>query len=158
MTNLHRNTFAKIRQKWKFWHGLPSIDKILQYNIPNHMLFIHQNKHKHTTGQHILNIHMYATMNSPFLSKQDWNKNFARGYPLFATILQFNIPISWQAGQVQLHLNKQLPNKILNQGENTNLHWLSSWSLMRTSLTQKQATLTKLIEKSNQNFQYWLLL
>ena len=46
-------------------------------------------------------------------------KGFARGYPLFATILQFNISISWQARQVQIHLNTQLPNKILNQGENT---------------------------------------
>ena len=71
MTNLYKNTFAKTRLKWKFWYGLPSIEEILQYNIPNDTPFFHQNKHKHTSGQHILNTHIHAIMNSPFLSKQD---------------------------------------------------------------------------------------
>ena len=61
----------KTRLKSKFWHGSPSIDEILQYNIPNDTPFFHQNKNKHTSGQHILNTHIHAIMNSPFLSKQD---------------------------------------------------------------------------------------
>ena len=55
----------------KIWHGLHSIEELLQYNIPNDMPFFHQNKHKHTSGQHILNTHIHAIMNSPVLSKHD---------------------------------------------------------------------------------------
>ena len=62
MTNLYKNIFVKARLKQKFWYGLPYIEEILQYNIPNHTPFIHQNKHKHTLGQHILNTHIHENM------------------------------------------------------------------------------------------------
>ena len=68
---LEYGSTEQIRLKQKFWHGLPSIEEILQYNIPNDTPFFHQIKHKHTSGQHILNTHIHATMNSSFLSKQD---------------------------------------------------------------------------------------
>ena len=68
---LEYGSTEQIRLKQKFWHGLPSIEEILQYNILNDTPFFHQIKHKHTSGQHILNTHIHATMNSPFLSKQD---------------------------------------------------------------------------------------
>ena len=71
MTNLYKNTFVKTRLTQKFWHGLHSIEEILQYNIPDDTPFFHQNKHKDTSGQQILNTHIHANMNSPFLSKQD---------------------------------------------------------------------------------------